>query len=158
VELYKYDGGINGTSVHHLKVVNGGHGWPGRYGNMDIIATSEIWNFVSKFNIDGLISNESTYLEEEIKSGNSYGIKLEQNYPNPFNPSTNIDFYLPQMVHVSLTVYNHIGQKITDVVDGKFLKGNQSVMLNLNNFSSGLYLYKLTTPKHSITKTMTLIK
>lgn len=158
VELYKYDGGTNGTSVHHFKVINGGHSWPGRYGNMDIIATSEIWKFVSKFNIEGLISNESTYLEEEIKSGNSYGIKLEQNYPNPFNPSTNIDFYLPEMAQVSLTVYNHIGQKITNVVDRKFLKGNQSVMLNLNDFSSGLYLYKLATPEHSITKTMTLIK
>ena len=158
VELYKYDGGTNGTSVHHFKVINGGHSWPGRYGNMDIIATSEIWKFVSKFNIEGLISNESTYIEEEIKSGNSYGIKLEQNYPNPFNPSTNIDFYLPEMAQVSLTVYNHIGQKITNVVDRKFLKGNQSVMLNLNGFSSGLYLYKLATPEHSITKTMTLIK
>ena len=158
VELYKYDGGTNGTSVHHFKVINGGHSWPGRYGNMDIIATSEIWKFVSKFNIEGLISNESTYLEEEIKSGNSYGIKLEQNYPNPFNPSTNIDFYLPEMAQVSLTVYNHIGQKIINVVDRKFLKGNQSVMLNLNDFSSGLYLYKLATPEHSITKTMALIK
>ena len=158
VELYKYDGGTNGTSVHHFKVINGGHSWPGRYGNMDIIATSEIWKFVSKFNIEGLISNESTYLEEEIKSGNSYGIKLEQNYPNPFNPSTNIDFYLPEMAQVSLTVYNHIGQKIINVVDRKFLKGNQSVMLNLNDFSSGLYLYKLVTPEHSITKTMALIK
>jgi polyhydroxybutyrate depolymerase len=158
VELYKYDGGTNGTSVHHFKVINGGHSWPGRYGNMDIIATSEIWKFVSKFNIEGLISNESTYLEEEIKSGNSYGIKLEQNYPNPFNPSTNIDFYLPEMAQVSLTVYNHIGQKIINVVDRKFLKGNQSIMLNLNDFSSGLYLYKLATPEHSITKTMALIK
>ena len=158
VELYKYDGGTNGTSVHHFKVINGGHSWPGRYGNMDIIATSEIWKFVSKFNIEGLISNESTYLEEEIKSGNSYGIKLEQNYPNPFNPSTNIDFYLPEMAQVSLTVYNHIGQKIINAVDRKFLKGNQSVMLNLNDFSSGLYLYKLATPEHSITKTMALIK
>lgn len=76
---------------------------------MDIIATSEIWNFISKFNTEGLISNESTYLEKEIKSSNSYGIKLEQNYPNPFNPSTSIDFYLPQMEQVSLTVYNHTG-------------------------------------------------
>ena len=158
VELHKYGVGINKTSVHHLKIINGGHGWPGRYGNMDIVATTEIWNFVSQFNINGLINNESTSLEEEIKSGNKYGITLEQNYPNPFNPSTSIDFYLPQMEQVSLTVYNHTGQKITDVIDGKFLKGNQSEMLNLNSFSSGLYLYRLTTPTHSITKTMTLIK
>ena len=62
------------------------------------------------------------------------------------------------MTQVSLTLYNQIGQKITDVLDGKFLKGNQSLMLNLDNFPSGLYFYRLTTPENSITKTMTLIK
>ena len=158
VELYKYDGGKNGTSVHHFKVINGGHSWPGRYGNMDIVATTEIWNFVSQFNINGLINNESTSLEEEIKSGNKYGITLEQNYPNPFNPSTSINFYLPQMTQVSLAIYNQLGLKITDIIDSEFLRGEQSVVFNLEDLSSGLYFYRLTTPENSITKTMTLIK
>ena len=158
VELHKYGVGINKTSVHHLKIINGGHGWPGRYGNMDIVATTEIWNFVSQFNINGLINNESTSLEEEIKSGNKYGIKLEQNYPNPFNPSTSINFYLPQMTQVSLAIYNQLGLKITDIIDSEFLRGEQSVVFNLEDLSSGLYFYRLTTPENSITKTMTLIK
>ncbi len=158
VELHKYGVGINKTSVYHLKIINGGHGWPGRYGNMDIVATTEIWNFVSQFNINGLINNESTSLEEEIKSGNKYGIKLEQNYPNPFNPSTSINFYLPQMTQVSLAIYNQLGLKITDIIDSEFLRGEQSVVFNLEDLSSGLYFYRLTTPENSITKTMTLIK
>jgi hypothetical protein len=125
---------------------------------MDIVATTEIWNFVSQFNINGLINNESTSLEEEIKSGNKYGITLEQNYPNPFNPSTSINFYLPQMTQVSLAIYNQLGLKITDIIDSEFLRGEQSVVFNLEDLSSGLYFYRLTTPENSITKTMTLIK
>ena len=62
------------------------------------------------------------------------------------------------MTQVSLTLYNQIGNKIIDIIDGEFLSGNQSVMLNLNSFASGLYFYKLTTSDNSITKKMALIK
>ena len=125
---------------------------------MDIRATSEIWKFVSKYDINGLIINQSTNTEDEINSDVGYGIHLEQNYPNPFNPSTYIEFYLPQMTQVSLTLYNQTGQRIIDIIDDEFLIGNQSVMLNLNSFASGLYFYRLTTADNSITKKMALIK
>ena len=125
---------------------------------MDIRATSEIWKFVSQYDVNGLIINQSTDTEEEINSDAGYGIYLEQNYPNPFNPITNIEFYLPQMTQVSLTLYNQIGHKIIDIIDSEFLVGNQSVMLNLNSFTSGLYFYKLTTADNSVTKKMALIK
>jgi polyhydroxybutyrate depolymerase len=41
--------------VEELKVIGGGHDWPGSFGNMDINASEEIWNFVSKYDINGLI-------------------------------------------------------------------------------------------------------
>ena len=41
--------------VEELKVIGGGHDWPGSFGNMDINASEEIWNFVSKYDIYGLI-------------------------------------------------------------------------------------------------------
>ena len=39
------------VEVLELKVINGGHDWPGSFGNMDISASEEIWRFVSKFSL-----------------------------------------------------------------------------------------------------------
>ena len=50
----------NCTSVQELKVIGGDHDWPGSSGNMDINATNEIWNFVSRYDINGLIDCNTT--------------------------------------------------------------------------------------------------
>jgi len=43
------------AEVLHLKVVGGGHQWPGFQGNMDINASEEVWNFVKVFDLNGKI-------------------------------------------------------------------------------------------------------
>ena len=48
---YEYSGGNNGSVVEHFKVIDGGHDWPGVWGNQDINASIEIWRFFSRFNI-----------------------------------------------------------------------------------------------------------
>jgi polyhydroxybutyrate depolymerase len=55
VERKLWLNGDNCVSVQELKVVNGDHDWPGSFGNMDINASEEIWNFVSQFNLEGQI-------------------------------------------------------------------------------------------------------
>lgn len=50
------------VEVLELKVINGGHDWPGSFGNMDISASEEIWRFVSKFNLNGLIDCDPTFI------------------------------------------------------------------------------------------------
>ena len=66
---------INGeacSSVVHLKVEGGGHDWPGSFGNMDINASEEIWNYVSQYDLNGvidceLVSTKNQFSTEQIK-------------------------------------------------------------------------------------------
>ena len=75
----------NGCSyVEHLKVIGGGHDWPGTIGNMDINSTNEIWNFVSRFDLNGEIGCNSTGINISEENEN---ISV---YPNPFNSELNI--------------------------------------------------------------------
>ena len=60
VERRVWEGGDNCVRVEELKVIGGDHDWPGSWGNMDISASNEIWNFVSKFDINGLIDCNTT--------------------------------------------------------------------------------------------------
>ncbi len=54
VERYTWSNGDGGVYVQHYKVIGGGHDWPGSFGNMDIDASLEICNFVTKYDINGL--------------------------------------------------------------------------------------------------------
>ena len=58
------------------------------------------------------------------------GYVLEQNYPNPFNPTTQILFSLPNSERVTLTIYNLLGQKIAELVNGLMAAGSHVVTWN----------------------------
>ncbi len=68
---------------------------------------------------------------------------LRQNYPNPFNPSTIIRFALPVQAHVSLTVYNSLGQQVAALVDDFREAGYHEVVFEKAGLASGLYFYRL---------------
>jgi plastocyanin len=85
-------------------------------------------------------------------------LSLTQNYPNPFNPTTTISFSLPQATHVSLTIYNLIGQEAEILVDEDRPTGNYSVVWNSGNLASGVYFYRLQTGTTILTKKLVLMK
>lgn len=77
VERYVWGDGDACVRVEHLKVIGGGHDWPGTYGNMDINSNEEIWKFVSQFDINGLIDcNVSSISKDVYRSSVSV-------FPNP---------------------------------------------------------------------------
>jgi hypothetical protein len=74
--------------------------------------------------------------------------RLYQNYPNPFNPDTEIRYDLPVEKHVTLTIYNLLGQKIKTLVNKTQSAGSYSVPWDGtdeqgNRLASGVYLYRL---------------
>ena len=82
---------------------------------------------------------------------------LNQNYPNPFNPVTAVPFSLPTASDVTLKVYNIAGQLVTEM-SGNFNAGNHSFEIDGNNFSSGVYFYRLDAGSFTDTKKMVLLK
>jgi hypothetical protein len=83
---------------------------------------------------------------------------LEQNYPNPFNPSTTIHFDLPVASHVTLKIFNALGQEVAFLVDEARSAGTHSVQWNATSFPSGVYYSRLQANGFVDTKKMLLIK
>lgn len=69
--------------------------------------------------------------------------RLSPNYPNPFNPSTRIPYSIPQNGHVSLAIYNVLGQKVSTLVDEFTPSGSHVVEWNAEGFTSGIYYARL---------------
>lgn len=55
VETITYNNGNKDVITKHYKITGGTHTWPGSWGNMDINASNEIWEFFAKYDINGLI-------------------------------------------------------------------------------------------------------
>lgn len=73
---------------------------------------------------------------------------LQQNYPNPFNPTTIIKYDLPTDAHVTLKIYNALGQEVRTVRDEVENAGFRSVEWNGTNnegspVASGVYFYRI---------------
>ena len=69
-EHFVWKNGLNGVEVEHFKIVGGGHTWAGTAfpspgTNLDIDASAEIWRFFSKYDINGLISTTTSFVEVE---------------------------------------------------------------------------------------------
>ncbi|MFC1552549.1 M56 family metallopeptidase [Candidatus Latescibacterota bacterium] len=88
---------------------------------------------------------------------------LNQNFPNPFNSSTTIEYSVPDAGHVSLTIYNVIGQKVADLVSAGTEPGIHSVVWDGrdNNgmiVSTGVYISCLQMGNKREIRKMTLFK
>jgi hypothetical protein len=100
---------------------------------------------------------------EDNNSGLPNEFALLQNYPNPFNPTTEIRFNVPAPCHVSVEIYNVIGQKVRILADTDMEPGYKAVVWNgtdENNrpVSSGIYFYRLVAGDKVYTKKMTMLK
>ena len=86
----------------------------------------------------------------------SLAFDLSQNYPNPFNPTTVINYQLPAVRQVELSIYNILGQKVSTLVNRKQKAGSYKVEWDASGFASGIYFYHLSTDKGDI-KTRKLV-
>ena len=126
------------TYVEELKVIGGGHAWPGSFGNMDINATQEIWNFVSKYDINGLINCAST----NVISTSDLEIKI---FPNPTSDFITINSL--DKGNLSYSVFSTIGKM---VMNGNINTSNPKI--NISNLEPQLYILMIGGSSHKIIK------
>ncbi len=84
--------------------------------------------------------------------------KVYQNYPNPFNPTTNIAYDLPQTSHVTVKIYNVLGQEVANLVDGLQQAGHHLVTFDGAKFASGVYFYRIRANGFVRTMKMVILK
>jgi len=101
----------------------------GLYGNFDIVMDEE----------------SSDVNAEEQQSMIPLEPYLNNNFPNPFNSSTQIEFGITKIEHVSISIYDVTGKWIINIVDKKMLPGGHKLKWNGNNslgnnIPSGNYL------------------
>jgi hypothetical protein len=94
----------------------------------------------------------------QSEDGLPVAFRLGQNYPNPFNPSTTIRYDLPRRAHVSLSVFNTLGQQVASLVEGEEEAGYHEVQFDASQVSSGVYFYRLCAGKYVETKKMLLMR
>lgn len=105
-----------------------------------------------------VLSPTATSVNNEPVSNLPQKVSLEQNYPNPFNPSTTISFAVPEQGLVRLEVFDLLGRKVAELLNGPTAPGNYAVGFDASKLSSGLYIYRLQVGSQVLTKKMTLIK
>jgi len=104
---------------------------------------------------DGTFEYSNVVTVDVVTPNNFY---LSQNYPNPFNPVTRIDFTIPERQHLSLRVYNTLGELMTELVNEIKEPGSYSVTFDASILPGGIYFYRLSAGKYSIAKKMSLLK
>ena len=83
---------------------------------------------------------------------------LNQNYPNPFNPVTMINYQIPMINDVELSIYNILGQKVATLVNERKQAGYHQVEWDASGLASGIYYYRIEAGEFQDVKKMILIK
>jgi polyhydroxybutyrate depolymerase len=116
----------NNCRLMHLKIVNGGHSWPGSQGsilieippkNRDINASAEIWSFFKEQ------INTTSIAESHVPSG------VLSIFPNPANTEINITY--PSSINTDIVISNAMGQVI--------MKAQNNNKIHISNLTNGLY-------------------
>jgi polyhydroxybutyrate depolymerase len=142
VERYTWSTALGCDYVEELKVIGGGHDWPGSFGNMTIDASEEIWKFVSRYDINGLIGCATTSLNEYSSTQENYRV-----YPNPVNSQLTVEMEIAE--EKEFRIYSTIGELMLsgrlnsniNTIDLSSLPPNVYI-LNISNHSIKLIITK----------------
>ena len=83
---------------------------------------------------------------------------LHEASPNPFRQSTTLRYALPAEGHVTLALYNVLGQRIAVLVDARQAAGTHDVALDAADLASGVYVAELAVGDRRATRKVTVLR
>ncbi|MGB7053937.1 MAG: T9SS type A sorting domain-containing protein, partial [bacterium] len=89
---------------------------------------------------------------------NKTGYFLHQCAPNPFSSTTTISYEVPMTAHVTVHVYNTIGQCVATLIDVQQEAGTYSVTWEAKNLANGVYICRMEADDNTATQKMLLMK
>ena len=139
IEYSVYEDGVNGITTEHMKVIGGGHTWPGSIlnsagTNQDIDASMEIWLFFSRYDINGLLSTDD------------YENRHVSIYPNPTQSKINLSLNYVKEVHYKL--FSPLGKQL---MTGTITSGNEEI--DISHLPSNIYFLKVGNQFFKVLKT-----
>ena len=138
IEYSVYEDGDNGITTEHMKVIGGGHTWPGSVlntagTNQDIDASMEIWLFFSRYDINGLLSTDD------------YENRHVSIYPNQTQSKINLSLNYSKEVHYKL--FSPLGKQL---MTGTITSSNEEI--DISHLPSNIYFLKLGNQVHKVLK------
>ena len=100
----------------------------------------------------------STYSDEVEIKYLPEGYVLNQNYPNPFNPSTYITYFVPHKSHISLQIFDILGNEIEALLNEVVPAGSYQIEFTADDLPSGIYICRMQSGSFVSVKKMILLK
>ena len=117
--------------------------------------SKELFTAVGNFEIvETLAANSNNYVDVV----NPEVISLGSAYPNPFNPTTSFELTVGNAGHVTMNVYNVMGQVVETLVNNTMDAGNYNITWDAASFSSGMYVVKAETANGLASQKVMLVK
>ncbi|MBK6484946.1 MAG: T9SS type A sorting domain-containing protein [Chitinophagaceae bacterium] len=109
--------------------------------------TKYVWQVKSVCNVDPKIISEWSakqfFTTAPFKVSTETEIPSLEVYPNPFSNSATISFSLPEASNVTIALYDIAGRKLQTILDQNLAAGNQEIVFQRGQLSSGLYLLQV---------------
>jgi len=96
------------------------------------------------------VSNASALLSQNYQ--------LMQNFPNPFNPVTTISYNMPKAGSVKISIFNSLGQLISQPVNEFKNAGTHITYFDGSNYAAGIYFYTMQCGSFIQTRKFVLLK
>lgn len=146
VEHFIYPNGTNGVNTEFFKITDGGHTWAGSFfdspgTNHDINASIEVWRFVSRYDINGLIDNTATDIETVME--NELQVQI---FPNPTQ----------NFIHIESETLKELPFEIFSSTGKRLLTGtihSNQPKIDLSDLPADVYFLQVASKSYKILKT-----